>query len=429
MNTRWEYKNIRDPIHGFVGVTKRELLLLDTFPMQRLRRIKQLACADLIYPGAVHTRFEHSIGTLYVADKMAVRIGLNSHEREIIRLASLLHDVGHGPFSHIFEAILSIANQKGVGHEEITVNIIKKVPEVSDILGDLHDNVLELFEDPEIESASREILSSKIDADKLDYLQRDSYHAGVTYGFFDFERILLKLSKIENDSESHLVVEKKGADALENFRLAKLSMHKQVYQHHVRAITDAMIMRMGELALEKGIIPISQLKIPMCESRIEEFLQMDDVSFLKDMLGKDDNVSEFVERLLKRDLFKIGFEKPMEDMDALVRMELIKNWGPEKDKKLKYTNMENEIAENVGIDPEFIIIYIREIKNILSPDFRSKLLSTHPPLYIKMEDGKLLDFDQYTSIKGKSQSEFTFFVFCPDEIKDKVKDCAQDLVQ
>lgn len=75
MNTEWEYKNIRDPIHGFVGVTEKELELLDTFPMQRLRRIKQLACADLVYPGAVHTRFEHSIGALSVADKIARRIG------------------------------------------------------------------------------------------------------------------------------------------------------------------------------------------------------------------------------------------------------------------------------------------------------------------------------------------------------------------
>ena len=186
MNTQWEYKNIRDPIHGFVGVTQKELSLLDTYPMQRLRRIKQLACADLIYPSAVHTRFEHSIGTLYVADKMAERIGLDDHQREVIRLASLLHDVGHGPFSHVFDAILSIANQKGVGHEEITVDLIKKVPEVVDILGDSYEDVLMLFEDPEIESVLKEILSSEIDADKLDYLQRDSYHAGVTYGFFEF---------------------------------------------------------------------------------------------------------------------------------------------------------------------------------------------------------------------------------------------------
>lgn len=217
MNSKWEYKNIRDPIHGFVGVTEKELLLLDSFPMQRLRRIKQLACADLVYPSAVHTRFEHSIGTLYVADKMAVRIGLNDDEREKIRYASLLHDVGHGPFSHIFEAILSMANQKNVGHDDITVDIIKKVPQISNTLGDVHDEVLELFENPEIESASKEILSSEIDADKLDYLQRDSYHAGVTYGFFDFKRILLTLSKIETDLTSHLVIHERGADAVENF--------------------------------------------------------------------------------------------------------------------------------------------------------------------------------------------------------------------
>ena len=430
MKGKWEHKNIRDPIYGFVGVTKEELELLDTFPMQRMRRIKQLACTDLVYPSAVHTQFEHSIGTLCVAGKMADRIGLEDNERKTIRFASLLHDIGHGPFSHAFDIILSIANQRSVGHEEITVDIIRKIPEISSILGDVQENVLELFENLEIESASKEILASEIDADKLDYLQRDSYHAGVTYGLFDFKRILLKLSKIESGSESHLAVHKKGADALENFLLAKLSMHKQVYQHHVRVITDAMIMRMGELALRNNFIPKIRLKIPMCKNSIEKFLQMDDVSFLKDMSERGGIVSEFAEKLLSRNLFKVGFEKPIsKDIDVLKREELHKNWGPEINQRLKYAEMENEIAENVGINPEYIIIYIREIKNILTRSFKSTLLSTHPPIYILMEDGKTMEFDSYTSIKGKSQSEFTFFVICPEEVRDDVAQCSRDILQ
>jgi hypothetical protein len=91
--------------------------------------------------------------------------------------------------------------------------------------------------------------------------------------------------------------------------------------------------------------------------------------------------------------------------------------------------MENEIAENVGINPEYIIIYIREIKNILTSNFKSTLLSTHPPIYILMEDGKTMDFDSYTSIKGKSQSEFTFFVICPEEVRDDVAQCSQNILQ
>lgn len=429
MKGEWEYKSIRDPLYGFVGVTKEELELLDTFPMQRLRRIKQLACADLIYPSAVHTRFEHSIGTLYVADKMAERIGLNNDERKTIRFASLLHDIGHGPFSHVFEEILSIVNQKNVGHEEITVTIIKNVPEISNILGNSLEDVLELFENRIIESASKEILSSKIDADKLDYLRRDSYHAGVTYGIFDFKRILLKLSKIETDSVSHLVVHEKGADALENFRLAKLSMHKQVYQHRVRAITDAMIVRMSDLALTYNIIKKSTLKVPMCNNSLKEFFQMDDTSFLRHMLKEEGIVSEFAERLLTRNLFKAAFEIQIEGLDSLRRIELLRNWGSERNRKLKCAKMENEIAESVGVDPEYIIVYIREIENVLRSSFRSKLLSIDSPLHIRMRDGRLKDFDDCKSIKGKSESEFTFFVFCPNQVRDDVAQYSQDILQ
>lgn len=428
MTIEWEFKNIRDPIHGFVGVTERELKLLDTYPMQRLRRIKQLACADLVYPGAVHTRFEHSIGTLYVADKMAERITLADHEKEVIRCASLLHDMGHGPFSHGFEAILSIANQARVGHEDITVALMKEVPEISDTLGDLYDDVLKLFVDTQIDSASKMILSSEIDADKLDYLQRDSYHVGVTYGLFDFKRVLLTLSKSEADSGSRLVILQKGVDAIENFRLAKLSMHKQVYQHHVRTITDAMIMRMGELALKNKVIPASIVEIPLRSDGIEKFLSTDDVSFLKDMSEEEGFVSEFAERLLRRDLLKVGFEIPMEDIDSIKRANFLEDWGPERTKREKFAKIENEIAETVDIDPEYIIIYIREIENILASSFRSKLLSKHPLLHIKMKDGKHKPFDDLTSIRGRSEAEYTLLVFCPKEVRDAVRECSWDIL-
>ena len=119
-----DYKIVRDPLYGYIGLTKREVDLLDTIWLQRLRRIKQLAMTDLVYPSAVHTRFEHSLGVLHVADMMASQLKLSDHDREIARTAGLLHDIGHGPFSHVFETVLEIANGKKIDHEEITLKII-----------------------------------------------------------------------------------------------------------------------------------------------------------------------------------------------------------------------------------------------------------------------------------------------------------------
>lgn len=423
MSTDWNYKHIRDPIHGFVGISEQELNLIDKPPMQRLRRIKQLACAELVYPGAVHTRFEHSIGTLFVANEMAEKINVSSDEKKIIRIACLLHDLGHGPFSHIFEAILSVANSKPVGHDEITVDIIKNSSEISEIIGDSYDDVLELLEGSDVESATQEILSSEIDADKLDYLQRDSHHTGVTYGCFDFRRILLTLLKIETGSSSYLAIDEKGKDALENFKLARLSMHKQVYQHHVRVITDAMIKRMGELAIDNDSCLKSRLKVPMDKKSVEEFLEMDDISFLKNMSEEDEITSEFSKRLMNRDLFKIGLEIPMEDMNSYIRWNLQKRWEPSKEGRKYYLRLEEEIADEVGIDPKYIIIYIREIESILGSNFKGKLLQEHPPIHIKMKNGAYKFFDEITSLRGKSEPETKLFVFCPKEIRKEIEQC------
>ncbi|MBU7045350.1 MAG: HD domain-containing protein [Theionarchaea archaeon] len=423
MSYDWGYKHIRDPIHGFVGISKQEIDLIDTPPMQRLRRIKQLACAELVYPGAVHTRFEHSIGTLFVANEMARKINLSNDERKVIRIACLLHDLGHGPFSHIFDAILSIANSKPVGHEEITVDIIRNSSEISEIIGDSYDDVIRLLGGSDVESATQGILSSDIDADKLDYLQRDSYHTGVTYGCFDFKRILLTLLKIKTESSSYLEIDEKGKDALENYKLAKLSMHKQVYQHHVRVITDAMIKRMGELAIEDNSSLKSRLRVPMDEKSVEEFLKMDDMSYLKDMSEEDEVISEFANRLMNRDLFKVGLEIPMEDINSYTRWDLQKNWGPQEERRKYYLELEKEIADEAGIDPKYIIIYIREIENIMGSNFKGRLLQRHPPIHIRMKDGTHKFFDDITSLRGRSEPETRLFVFCPKEIRSDIELC------
>ncbi len=151
-------KFVRDPLYGFIGLTKKEVELLNTNVVQRLRRIKQLGNTHLVYPSACHTRFEHSLGVIHIATRMAQRLKLGDHDTEIIRYAALLHDIGHGPFSHVFEAILENVNKRELSHEDITRKIIETDEELNRILGDKINDIILLFDDTN-ETVNREIIS------------------------------------------------------------------------------------------------------------------------------------------------------------------------------------------------------------------------------------------------------------------------------
>jgi len=183
--TKYE-KYIRDPLYGFIGLTSDEISILDSPPLQRLRGIRQLAFAHLVYPSANHTRFEHSLGVLHIATRMADQLELSEDDVRILRYATLLHDVGHGPFSHVFESFLRTKTNGDITHETLTQTIIQEDPIVSGVLKEDFDGVIRIFDDADT-SILRQILSSNLDADKIDYLRRDAFHIGVAYGLFDLE--------------------------------------------------------------------------------------------------------------------------------------------------------------------------------------------------------------------------------------------------
>lgn len=151
---------------------------------QRLRNIKQLALANLVYPGALHTRFDHSIGVMHIGGRMAEQLGLNKEDKEIVRLACLLHDIGHGPFSHVSEEVLEKcspipeSSEREEIHEKITCNIIKFSKEL-DLLDKQREQIIDLVQTNKHENIKKGIITGPIDADKQDYLLRDSYYCGV----------------------------------------------------------------------------------------------------------------------------------------------------------------------------------------------------------------------------------------------------------
>ena len=238
-----------------------------------MRRIKQLSHAYMVYPSAVHTRFEHSIGAAHIAGRMCDELQLNKKQKRLVRIAVLLHDIGHGPFSHLFEHALQKINP-GISeiHEQISRLIIERDEEIDSILGNDKEKVIELLGNNEDTTSNdknlllqSQIVSSGLDADKLDYLRRDSYHIGAAYGVFDLERILYTLKKTPG-SYPRLAVDIKGKDALENYRVSRYMMHAQVYEHHARLAADRRFLQGLDIAIhDEEIIDRNILKINSSE--------------------------------------------------------------------------------------------------------------------------------------------------------------------
>lgn len=291
---------IRDPVYGFIEFNEWEKEIISHPSFQRLRRIRQLGLTDMVYPGATHTRFEHSLGVMHLVTKMfdgiinkeenkrILKESLDYHEvglmrdRQVVRLAGLLHDIGHAPFSHSSEELMpeNPENKKPYKHEDYTISIItgplKDVIENSKINRNNYNitsnEIVDMIKGDPKDLKGRIfwkiLISSQLDADRCDYLLRDSLHIGVKYGIYDLDRLLvtLKLGKDPEDGAVILGVEDGGWHVAEGIIISRYQMFTQVYYHKTRRAYDYML---GEAFKES----IKHYPPP---SEINEFLQFDD---------------------------------------------------------------------------------------------------------------------------------------------------------
>jgi len=279
---------IRDPLHGTIVLSGLEEKILDTPQMQRLRGIRQLAMAYLVYPGANHTRFEHSIGTLALADRMCKELSLSENKTEKVRMTALLHDVGHSAFSHEAEAVLS--HYLGGNHEQIGKKMI--------LTGELSDIVSESFSAKEIASLHEtplgEIIASDIGADRMDYLLRDSHYTGVAYGVVDCDRIASSVVL----TKKGLAIRERGLEAAESLLVARFTMFSTVYLHKTVRIASRMLQRAITLALEDGTLD-AQASLCFSDSQ------------MLDALCNSKKGGEYATRLKSRRLFKKAHSLPL----------------------------------------------------------------------------------------------------------------------
>uniref|UniRef100_A0A7C2ZQ42 HD domain-containing protein n=1 Tax=Ignisphaera aggregans TaxID=334771 RepID=A0A7C2ZQ42_9CREN len=242
-------KRIYDEVHGYIELSEVELDIVNTSIFQRLRYIRQLATAWYVYPGATHTRFSHSIGAMHIAGMVSskfYRLGYihDPDDVQLLRLAALLHDIGHTPFSHAIEPFFRY--RLGINHEEISRVTIEESPEIKDILskhGFDYREVIAVLEGRYKEPLYNQLLSSDVDIDRMDYLIRDALHTGVAYGTIDLHRLIATMAV---DGEGNVAILDKGVDAVDNFYLARMHMYKAVYYHKTLVGYELILRRIYE---------------------------------------------------------------------------------------------------------------------------------------------------------------------------------------
>ncbi len=361
---------IKDPVHGYIPLNELENKLVDTAPLQRLRRIRQLAGSEYVYPGANHTRFEHSLGVMYLARLLAqaLPVELTEDEKMALEVSGLLHDVGHGPFSHIFEALL--VKHLNKTHEDITAWIVAG-SEIADVLRDqgFDPTVISKLAVGQLEVADKlfmnQVIRSAVDVDKMDFIVRDSYHTGAEYGRVDVSRLIYRMDVVDGN----LAVDVRALAALEAFLLARVESFRAIYFH--RAVRAVQIML--EMALEKAN---EELGLTAFES-VDEYLAMDDyVTWSR--LRECEESSLIIRDLERRRLLKCAYERVFHTRDKFVTSV----FTSEKVREL----LAEEIAKRAKVDPESVVIDVPSLPSV--PYYHSIDIEPMEIPIFRREDGR-----------------------------------------
>lgn len=304
-----------DPIYGFIAIETPLIFQLIEHPyFQRLRRIAQMGLSSLVYPGAHHTRFEHALGAMHIMQRAiavlrAKGVAISEAESEAMQVAILLHDIGHGPFSHATEKSLI----QGIAHESISIQIMESLN--NEFNGGL-TLALQIFKNQYPRKFMHQLLSGQLDVDRLDYLKRDSFYTGVTEGNINTERILATMNVVDEN----LVFEIKGIHSLEKFLLARRLMYWQVYLHKTSLVAELLLVKALERARSLGsdagftnpnlaLFFSTEKPIVFDESLLTAYLRLDDSDLMQQLKqwshGSDSILKKLSLQLLQRNLLKI----------------------------------------------------------------------------------------------------------------------------
>jgi HD superfamily phosphohydrolases len=378
---------IKDSVHDHIAVEGVAAELLDTPPVQRLRRISQLGTVKLVYPSANHTRFEHSLGVYHLADRALDSLGVEGVEAERVRAAALLHDVGHAPFSHNVEGL--IHRETGLYHDDVTELLVDSA--VGEVL---RDHGL----DPERvagliagEHRYGQLVSGELDVDRMDYLVRDAHHTGVPYGTIDHERLVRELTFADGE----LVLAEGNVQTAESLLLARALMNPTVYTQHTARISKAMLQRATERLLD------------VTEWTPRDVRRWDDYDLLS-ALRRTDATSEFARRYDERQLFKRAVWAEYEDVPDRVR-------GFDHERA---DTAERAIADRAEVDPREVIVDVE--REPAMRESTSKVIVNGEVRRLE-EESPLV-----SALRDVQHQRWRLGVYCPGKAVDRVGAAAVD---
>ncbi|CAM1368554.1 HD domain-containing protein [Tenacibaculum xiamenense] len=369
-------KILNDPVYGLISIPNSLIFDIIEHPyFQRLRRVTQMGLSNLVYPGANHTRFHHAIGCMYLMQK-AIRVlrsknvGISDEESKATCIAILLHDIGHGAFSHALEhSIVS-----GISHEEISLKFMRALN--VEFNGKL-DLAIEIFEGKYHKKFLCQLISSQLDIDRLDYLKRDSFYTGVAEGNISSERIITMMNVVDGE----LVIEQKGIYSVEKFIIARRLMYWQVYLHKTGLVAENILVNLLKRAKElasKGVELFASKALTyflyneindenFSDDTLETFARLDDYDVLlaiKEWISHDDYVlSSLSKMIIHRNLLKIELqEKPFTESYQNKIKAKFKEELNLSDSELEYFVFSSHIRNQAYNTEKPIIIYTKKGK-------------------------------------------------------------------
>ncbi|MEM3555753.1 MAG: HD domain-containing protein [Candidatus Micrarchaeia archaeon] len=382
---------IKDAVHGNIQLNNVELKVVDTPELQRLRGVKQMAVAYLVYPGANHTRFEHSLGTMHITGEICRSLSLGEEETKTLRMAALLHDVGHAAFSHETDGIL--LRMKRGSHESRGVQAVLK-GESGEILEE---------EGYDVKAVCSEMLGGRggmidfdLGSDRMDYLLRDSHYTGVAYGVIDSDRLVHTIKMRGGKA----VVEWGGIEAAESLLIARFLMFSSVYYHHTVRIASAMLERAIELALEDGAVSI------------DDILKRTDAE-VGLLLEKSKRSCGLMRKLRERKLYKRAYEVEFYKLSREGKKIFRDYW--------KMRDVEEEIKERSGVEEVML-----ECRQGYDEKFSESKV-------IIVRDGKEYRLENLSEIVGAirrtEEMRRRALVICPKESKKRVEAACRKLFE
>jgi len=376
---------IKDSVHDHIAVEGVAAALLDTPPVQRLRRISQLGTVTYVYPSANHTRFEHSLGVYHLADEALSHLGIEGQQAERVRAAAILHDVGHAPYSHNVEDL--IYRRTGKYHDDVG-ELVGSGP-VARVLTDHGLNPDRVAGLVAGEGELGQVVSGELDVDRMDYLVRDAHHTGVPYGTIDVERLVRSLRFVEED----LVLDEGNVQTAESLLLARALMNPTVYSHHVARIAKAMLRRATERLLVHT------------DTTAEELRRMDDAG-LRVALRECEATAALAHRLDRRDLYKRAVWAEM----AAVPEGLL---DADSD---AIAEVERSIADAANADPDAVIVDVPG---------RPEMAESSSRVLVNGEVRRLSEQSTLVSaLRAAQRDQWRLGVYAPAEAAEWVGDAA-----